>query len=108
MASSSDQILSSFLTEIKEVEARDSIYTSRAQIDRLLRPGASYANLNPFEVLLIDPLEGAQDASPVLDMEHVKRQYKKLSILIHPDKNPLEERERAQSAFDIVTKGNTL
>lgn len=86
--------LASFMSEVKQIEEKDSIYTSEKQIARLLRPGSSYANLNPFEVLLIDP-----DASK----EEVKKQYKKLSILLHPDKNP-NDRDRAQTAFDIVTK----
>ncbi|KAI1301389.1 DnaJ -like protein subfamily C member 8 [Halotydeus destructor] len=86
--------LASFFTEVKKIEEKDSIYTSDKQIARLLRPGSSYANLNPFEVLLLDPEAPKED---------IKKQYKKLSILLHPDKN-LDNRERAQSAFDIVTK----
>jgi len=84
----------SFMKEVKEIEKKDSIYTSEKQIARLLRPGSSYANLNPFEVLLIDPETPA---------DQIRKQYKKLSILLHPDKNP-NDRDRAQNAFDIVTK----
>uniref|UniRef100_A0A8B9H653 J domain-containing protein n=1 Tax=Astyanax mexicanus TaxID=7994 RepID=A0A8B9H653_ASTMX len=40
---------------VKQIEKRDSVLTSKQQIDRLLRPGSSYFNLNPFEVLQIDP-----------------------------------------------------
>jgi len=83
-----------FMKEVKQIEEKDSIYTSEKQIARLLRPGSSYANLNPFEVLMVEP-----EASP----EVIRKQYKKLSILLHPDKNP-HDRERSQSAFDIVTK----
>ena len=90
----SDDRFDSFIREVKEIEEKDSIYTSEKQITRLLRPGASYANLNPFEVLLIDP-----ETTPEL----IRKQYKKLSILLHPDKNP-ENRDRAQAAFDVVTK----
>ena len=36
--------------QVKQIEKRDSVLTSKQQIDRLLRPGASYFNLNPFEV----------------------------------------------------------
>lgn len=38
------------LWQVKQIEKRDSVLTSKQQIDRLLRPGASYFNLNPFEV----------------------------------------------------------
>jgi len=68
--------------------------TSIEQIDRLLkRPGARYFNLNPFEVLQLEP-----DAP----LEEVKKQYRKLSILVHPDKN-LDNAD-AKEAFDIISK----
>lgn len=35
----------------------NSKLTSDQQIDRLLRPGAQYRNLNPYEVLDVDPEE---------------------------------------------------
>jgi DnaJ family protein C protein 8 len=70
------------------------VLTSDQQISRLLRPGSSYLNLNPFEVLQID-IE-----SPV---EDIRKKYKKLSILVHPDKNS-EDKERAEKAFEIVNK----
>lgn len=88
----------SFYNEVKSIEKSDSKYTSEQQITRLLRPGSTYANLNPFEVLLVDP------SDPV---DAAKRQYKKLSILLHPDKNP-NDRERAQAAFDALTKAYKL
>lgn len=53
----------SFLLQVKEIEKRDSVLTSKQQIDRLLRPGASYFNLNPYEVLQLDhdtPLDEAK------------------------------------------------
>ena len=69
---------------------KDSIYTSKQQIERLLRPGSSYANLNPFDVLLVD----FED-----DVDRIKKQYKRLSILLHPDKNTAEDQDRATKAF---------
>lgn len=39
-----------YFLQVKQIEKRDSVLTSKQQIDRLLRPGASYFNLNPFEV----------------------------------------------------------
>ena len=36
--------------QVKEIEKRDSVLTPTQQIDRLLRPGSMYSNLNPFEV----------------------------------------------------------
>ncbi|VDO92475.1 unnamed protein product [Soboliphyme baturini] len=84
----------SFYVEVKEIEKRDSVLTSKQQIDRLLRPGCTYFNLNPYEVLNI-PNDTPEDEA--------HRQYRKLSILVHPDKNP-DDRERAQQAFDYVKK----
>lgn len=43
-----------------------------------------------FEVLQIDP---------ETEVEVAKKKYKKLSLLIHPDKNP-DDRDRADKAFD--------
>lgn len=68
--------------------------TSKQQIDRLLRPGSTYFNLNPFEVLQLEHL------TPV---EAIKKKYKRLSILVHPDKNQ-EDVERAQAAFEIINR----
>lgn len=36
--------------QVKQIERRDSVLTNKQQIERLLRPGSSYFNLNPFEV----------------------------------------------------------
>ncbi|KAF0302401.1 DnaJ subfamily C member 8 [Amphibalanus amphitrite] len=79
--------------KVKQIEKQDAVLTSAQQIERLLRPGATYRNLNPFEVLQIDPDLPVQD---------LKKKYKRMSILVHPDKNP-DDRERAQTAFDIPT-----
>nr|CAG4641201.1 EOG090X0DLG [Eulimnadia texana] len=83
-----------FYTEVKQIEKKDSVLTPQQQIDRLLRPGSSYFNLNPFEVLQVEP-----EAS----LDDIKKRYRQLSILVHPDKNP-ENLERAQQAFEIVNK----
>ncbi|CAG0886860.1 unnamed protein product [Cyprideis torosa] len=88
-----DPKLEEFIKEVKEIEKRDAVLTSDQQINRLLRPGASYFNLNPFEVLQLDP----HTAKP----EDYKKAYRKLSILVHPDKNQ-DDADRAQQAFDIV------
>lgn len=61
---------------------------------RLLRPGSTYFNLNPFEVLQIDPYAS---------IDEIKRKYRKLSIYVHPDKNK-DDQERAQIAFEAVNR----
>lgn len=68
--------------------------TSKQQIERLLRPGSTYFNLNPFEVLQLD------HDTPV---EQIKKKYRSLSILVHPDKN-IDDRERAETAFECVNR----
>uniref|UniRef100_A0A336K5Q3 CSON002250 protein n=1 Tax=Culicoides sonorensis TaxID=179676 RepID=A0A336K5Q3_CULSO len=87
----------SFYAEVKDIEKRDSVLTSEQQINRLLRKGSSYFNLNPFAVLQIPP---NQINMPI---EQIKKKYKTLSILVHPDKNQ-QTKDRAQEAFDIVNR----
>lgn len=87
-----------FYKDLKETEKADSKLTPKQQIDRLLRPGSTYRNLNPYDVLQVDP---------ELPFEDVKKMYRRLSILVHPDKNP-DDRERAQVAFDAVSKAHSL
>jgi len=98
MASSSGQDFDSFYKEIKEVEKRDENLTPAAQIERLTKPGHTYRNLNPFEVLQVDP-----DQS----LEEVKKKFRRMSILVHPDKNQ-GDLERSQTAFDAVKRAWTL
>uniref|UniRef100_A0A915D6N1 J domain-containing protein n=1 Tax=Ditylenchus dipsaci TaxID=166011 RepID=A0A915D6N1_9BILA len=83
-----------FYTGLKNTEQQDASLTPTQQIERLLRPGSTYLNLNPFEVLQLDPES---------DVSEARKKYKKLSLLIHPDKNP-DDRERADRAFDILKK----
>lgn len=83
-----------FYSDLKQTEQRDAVLTPDQQITRLLRPGSTYLNLNPFEVLQIEP---------ETEVEQARKKYKRLSILVHPDKNP-DDRERAQKAFDILKK----
>uniref|UniRef100_UPI0037E831F3 dnaJ homolog subfamily C member 8 n=1 Tax=Semicossyphus pulcher TaxID=241346 RepID=UPI0037E831F3 len=94
----SDELFQNFISEVKQIEKRDSVLTSKQQIERLLRPGSSYFNLNPFEVLQIDP-EATDD--------ELKKRFRALSILVHPDKNQ-DDQERAQKAFEAVDKSYKL
>jgi len=97
MASSSQgssAAFDSFYQELKQVEKRDETLTPKLQIERLLRPGYTYRNLNPFEVLQVDP---------DLPLEDVKKKFRRMSILVHPDKNQ-DDSERAQIAFDAVKR----
>lgn len=52
-AGDKEEIFNEFIKEVSKIEQRDSVYTSEKQIQRLLRPGSSYANLNPFGVLMV-------------------------------------------------------
>ncbi|CAG0893413.1 unnamed protein product, partial [Darwinula stevensoni] len=66
--SSPDEVFDGFYKEVKEIEKRDSVLTPKQQIDRLLRPGSTYFNLNPFEVLQVEP------ESP---WEEIKKKYRR-------------------------------
>ncbi|CAH8498459.1 unnamed protein product [Dicrocoelium dendriticum] len=99
MSGSSDDkniLFNSFYQEVKAIEQRDSVLTSKQQIDRLNRPGSTYFNLNPYDVLQVDP------DTPLGD---IKRKYRQLSLLVHPDKNH-DDPERAKKAFDALTKAH--
>uniref|UniRef100_A0A8B9J345 DnaJ homolog subfamily C member 8 n=2 Tax=Amazona TaxID=12929 RepID=A0A8B9J345_9PSIT len=88
-----------FYSEVKQIEKRDSVLTSKNQIDRLTRPGSSYFNLNPFESL---------KCSPSFTMISITRSFLlQLSILVHPDKNQ-DDADRAQKAFEAVDKAYKL
>ncbi|XP_053563089.1 dnaJ homolog subfamily C member 8 [Bombina bombina] len=89
-----DEAFSTFYTEVKQIEKRDSVLTSKQQIERLIRPGSSYFNLNPYEVLQLDPEATDED---------IKKRFRQLSILVHPDKNQ-DDADRAQKAFEAVDK----
>ncbi|KAL5106470.1 hypothetical protein TcWFU_010190 [Taenia crassiceps] len=89
-----ERLFSEFYSEVKIIEKRDSTLTPKQQIDRLNRPGCTYFNLNPFDVLQVDP---------EAKMSDIKSRYRQMSLLVHPDKNQ-DDAERAQKAFDAVTK----
>ena len=59
---------------VDQVEANDSVLTPRQQIDRLLKPGYAYRNLNPFEVLQVDP---------DLTLDEVKKKFRVSCALHH-------------------------
>lgn len=59
-----------------------------------MRPGSTYFNLNPFEVLQVEP------ETP---LDEVKKKYRRFSILVHPDKNQ-DDADRAQQAFEIINR----
>ncbi|KXJ17105.1 DnaJ-like subfamily C member 8 [Exaiptasia diaphana] len=93
MAAEGDKAFSSFMTEVKQIEKDDSVWTGPKQIERLTKPGTKYLNLNPYEVLQLLPDSSEED---------LKKQYRKLSFLVHPDKNR-HDIDRAQKAFDAVS-----
>uniref|UniRef100_A0A2I2YJM7 J domain-containing protein n=1 Tax=Gorilla gorilla gorilla TaxID=9595 RepID=A0A2I2YJM7_GORGO len=79
-------------------EKGDLVLTSKNHIERLTCPGSSYFNLNPFEFLQIDP--------EVTD-EEIKKRFRRLSILVHPDKNE-DDADGAQKAFETMDKAYKL
>jgi len=103
MASSSsdptkDPSFDKFYEELKKEEDEAAKMTKEQQLERLLRPGYTYRNLNPFEVLQIDPDAAVEDA---------KKKFRRMSLMVHPDKHP-DDKERAQVAFDAVKRAWTV
>nr|ACO11135.1 DnaJ homolog subfamily C member 8 [Caligus rogercresseyi] len=94
----SNDKFSNFYKDLKETESADSALTGKIQIERLLRPGSTYRNLNPYEVLQIDP------HTP---LEEVKKKYKRLTFLVHPGKN-IDNKDNAQISFDAVKKAYNM
>lgn len=87
-----DADLAAFLQEVnKLIEMEPEKMTGAQHIDRLFRPGSKYFNMNPFEVLGMTHRATA---------EEVRGAYRKLSVKVHPDKNP--GNERSQAAFEAV------
>ncbi|XP_031112276.1 J domain-containing protein spf31 [Ipomoea triloba] len=80
-----DALLKQFFAEVSEVE-RDN------EVNRIL----SCFKLNPFEYLNL-----SFDSS----LEDVKRQYRKLSLLVHPDKC---KHPQAKEAFGALAKAQQL
>lgn len=91
-----DKLFQSFMQDVRDIEKRDEDLTSDKQIERLTKPGAKYLNLNPYEVLQLSP-EATED--------QIKKKFRQLSILIHPDKNP-DKKELAERAFEAVNEAN--
>ena len=88
-----DHEMDSFLSQVQMVQSLADIaaLSGSEHIARLHRPGAKYFNMNPFEVLGLNHKA---------THEEVRAAYRKLSVKVHPDKNP--DNERAQSAFEAV------
>ena len=118
---------------MRQTEATDSTMTPKQQIDRLLKPGYTYRNLNPFEVLQVDPDLSIDEIKkkfrvgrvPTIGSMKKKKKmfcdlpfvwkriyllilflFQRLSILVHPDKNPLDL-ERAQVPYFLPVLQST-
>jgi len=89
-----DPLVDLFYSEIDEIKSEDFKTSSKEQLERLLRPGSTYFNLNPFEVLQIDPY------API---EEMRKKYRKLSMYVHPDKNR-DQKDKAEIAFEAVNR----
>jgi len=88
-----DAEMESFMAQVQMVQTLSDIaaLSGADHIARLHRPGAKYFNMNPFEVLGLSHKATHDD---------VKGAYRKLSVKVHPDKNP--DNPRAQAAFEAV------
>lgn len=83
--------------EKTEKYTKQALGTAKEQCERLLAKNYKFKNLNPYLVLQLDI-----DAS----LEDIKFRYKKMSVLVHPDKN--QGLEQAQEAFEEVKTAYNL
>eukprot|EP00038_Savillea_parva_P022767 m.38581 g.38581 ORF g.38581 m.38581 type:complete len:271 (+) comp5676_c0_seq2:223-1035(+) len=97
-AAAPDAKLGSFLEELDATAKADSVWTSATQIDRLTKPGSKYLNLNPYEVVQLEP-----DTDPKV----MQKQIKKLRFLVHPDRNR-DNQELATKAFEAVGEAKRM
>ena len=74
------------MAEMKQLSAESNKFTSDFQLNRLLNT----AFVNPYDIL--DLPQEASDAE-------IKKRFKQLSILVHPDKC---KHEKASDAFHIL------
>jgi hypothetical protein len=76
-----------------EAASGTELADNEREIERILQPNSTYLNLNPFYVLQL---------SEECTLEEVKRQFRRLSLLVHPDRNP--NNPRAKQAFEEINK----
>lgn len=76
---------------VKDFLAETSMMERDAEIDRVLKA----FQFNPFDLMGL-PTTATQ--------EDIKRQYRHLSLLCHPDKCRPDRREQAQKAFTLLAK----
>eukprot|EP00741_Cyanophora_paradoxa_P008929 tig00000142_g8642.t1 len=76
-----------------EAATRQFPDTGPGHLARLQRPGCRYFNLNPYEVL---------DLPYDADNDTIKKTYRRISLMVHPDKNP--DVPAAKDVFDAVSK----
>lgn len=73
--------------------ASQDLGTGTSQIDRIMGKNHAWINLNPYDVMML-PFTAAE--------EDIKARFRKLSALVHPDKNVGDD--RANDAFNEVRK----
>jgi len=93
-AGPADAKLQSALAQLDRIAEKDKKLTGPDQIERLTKPAAKYLNINPFEVLQVDP---------DITEDELKKRKRKLSFLCHPDKNRGIE-DKAREAFDVINE----
>jgi DnaJ family protein C protein 8 len=76
---------------VKDFLAETSMLEREAEIERVLKA----FQFNPFDLMNV-PTTATQD--------DIKRQYRHLSLLCHPDKCRPEARDKAQKAFTLLAK----
>ena len=84
----------------EEHAGEEKEWTNVGEITRLTGPEARLYNLDPFAVMRLNPVAAAADGGDGAGIERVKRRFRLLSRLVHPDRNP--DDERAVAAFEVL------
>jgi len=82
-----------------QYKREDCLTKEEREIERILGAGSTYYNLNPFHVLHL---------RPTAELPDIRRQFRLVSRLVHPDKNPNDVLRAQQVKILHLSIGYTI